>query len=155
MTSLLPSVGTMTCTPGMLLLMRVSRAFNLVTPPILLMRPFVRKPSLLRPVLLEGIRRERRAPLMETIALQTACLFLRTYRFTERRLAEKLMVVGKTFPPLPFLDLLQSRPYYLSMQRSPGPQPMRTLTPPLPPQSLPCAVVQTVVGPLVNGILPL
>lgn len=32
---------------------------------------------------------------------------------------------------------------------------MRTLTPPLPSHSLPWAVVQTVVGPLVNGMLVL
>lgn len=104
----------------MLLLMRVNRAFSLVTPPILLICPLVRKPRLLRPVLLEGILSPRLIPLSETIALKTECLFLRTYRFTERRLAEKLIDVGKTFPPLPFLDLLQSRPYYLSIQRSPG-----------------------------------
>ncbi len=111
--------------------MRVNRALSLVTPPILLICPLVRKPKLLKPLLLEGKRMARPDLLMSTIALKTACLLLRTYRFTERRLAAKLMVVGKTFPKLPFLDLLQSRPYYLPRQRSPGRQPITTLTPPL------------------------
>lgn len=132
--------------------MRVNRAFNLVTPPILLICPLVRKPKLLRPVLLAGMIIPRPGLLIETIALKTACLLLRTYRFTERRLAARLMEVGKTFPLLPFLSLLHNRPYYLVTQRSPGRKPVRTLIPPLSPHNLPWAVVQTLVTPLVKGM---
>ncbi len=61
-------------------------------------------------------------------------------------------MVGKTFPPLPFLDLLQSRPYYLLRPRSWGPQPVRTLTPPFAVQRVPSIVVHRVVGPLLHPV---